>query len=146
ADEQITRIQGLTQQAVDKCLRGYFGKILIETQNPDGIDATRPFQQFQFGTQGADAAGRGFACEGGKKFFGLRFEDDGNDGQSARVGFEAEFLEDVFVSEVYAVKIAYGYGGPVRKVGRVVPPQPDSHCYVRVCGETGGHCKRYCGL
>lgn len=26
------------------------------------------------------------------------------------------------MSEVYAVEIAYGYGGTVRKVGRVVPP------------------------
>ncbi|MCO0601436.1 hypothetical protein NGI46_29595, partial [Peribacillus butanolivorans] len=73
-------------------------------------------------------AGRGFAGTECEKFFGLGFENDGNDGQSACVGFEAEFLEDVFVSEVHAVEIAYGYGGPVRKVGRVVPPRPDFHC------------------
>ncbi|ENT1034898.1 hypothetical protein DC305_08955 [Neisseria gonorrhoeae] len=27
-----------------------------------------------------------------------------------------------------------------------VPSRVLKHCCVRVCGETGGHCKRYCGL
>lgn len=83
--------------------------------------------------EGRDAAGKGGTIK--------RFMEHLNP-RGARV----VALEDVFVSEVYAVEIAYGYGGTLWKVGRVVPPKPDFHCYVRVCDETGGHCKRYCGL
>ena len=127
ADEQVAGVERLAQQPVDKRLGGHVGEALVETQNPDGVDTAGFAQQAQFGAQRADAVGQFFTGLAGEKFFGLRLENDDGDGQAAQVGFVFEFLQDVFVSEVYAVEVADGNGGALRKVGRVGLTETDFH-------------------
>lgn len=101
-------------------------KLWSKTQNPDGVDAAG-FATGAVCVQRADAVGQFFTGLTGEKFLGLRLENDDGDGQTAQVGFVFEFLQDVFVSEVYAVEVADGNGGALRKVGRVGLTETDFH-------------------
>ena len=57
----------------------------------------------------------------------MRLENDDDNGKVARIGFVFEFLQNVFVTEVYAVEITDGDGRSLRKIRCIVLTESDFH-------------------